>query len=65
MIRPVIIGTVLGVLLMAPLAFGQRAAWEQLMASGNEFQAQGRYAEAVTAYRSASQQAEESGSLVC
>ena len=59
--RAVILEITLGVLLMPSLTFGQRAAWEQLTASGNEFRAQGRYAEAETAFRGALEKAEGLG----
>ena len=49
-----------GYFLALGLAVGQTATWEQLIASGGGFQAEGRYAEAETAFRSALEKAESS-----
>src|SRR5215467_11535877 len=47
-------------LLAVGIVAAQTATWEQLMDSGTEFQAKGRYAEAEVAFRSALEKAEAS-----
>src|SRR5215471_1239668 len=48
-------------LLLAGISAAQTVTWEQLIASGTEFHAKGRYAEAELAFRAALEKAETSG----
>src|SRR5215467_1378921 len=50
-----------GLLFLVGIAAAQTVTWEQLIASGTEFHAKGRYAEAELAFRAALEKAETSG----